>query len=95
MARLDLDGLIACGGPNHWSYGGGVFWLSNHQEWHALSVYLFVPLEGEPTLVYGMAQAYDALTAQGVWQVNEGLHRDLVEAGLETEVQVGTITADL
>lgn len=42
-----------------------------------------------------VAQAYDALTAQGVWPVNEGLHRDLVEAGLETEVQVGTITADI
>lgn len=46
----------------------------------------------EPDIV---AQAYDALTTQGVWPVNEGLHRDLVEAGLETEVQVGTITADI
>ncbi|HEV2283182.1 MAG TPA: hypothetical protein VGX75_12420, partial [bacterium] len=54
MARLGLDGLIACGGPNHWSYGAGVFWLTNHREWHALSVYLYVPREGEPVLVYGM-----------------------------------------
>jgi hypothetical protein len=51
MARLGLDGLIACGGPNHWSYGAGVFWLTNHREWHALSVYLYVPREGEPALV--------------------------------------------
>ncbi len=54
MARLGLDALIACGGPNHWSFGGGVFWLTNHREWHAVSVYLLVPMDGEPTLVYGM-----------------------------------------
>ncbi len=66
MARLDLDGLIACGGPNHWSYGGGVFWLTNHREWHALSVYLFVPLEGEPTLVYGMGGTHLEATRRAV-----------------------------
>jgi Xaa-Pro dipeptidase len=66
MARLDLSGLIACGGPNHWSYGGGVFWLTNHREWHALSVYLFVPLEGEPTLVYGMGGTHAEATRRAV-----------------------------
>ncbi len=66
MARLGLDGLIACGGPNHWSYGSGVFWLTNHREWHALSVYLFVPMEGEPTLVYGMGGTHIEATRRAV-----------------------------
>jgi len=66
MNRLGLDGLIACGGPNHWSYGSGVFWLSNHREWHALSVYLFVPLEGEPTMVYGMGGTHIEATRRAV-----------------------------
>ncbi len=66
MARLGLDGLIACGGPNHWSYGSGVFWLTNHREWHALSVYVFVPVEGEPTLVYGMGGTHIEATRRAV-----------------------------
>ncbi|HET7263160.1 MAG TPA: M24 family metallopeptidase [bacterium] len=66
MARLALDGLIACGGPNHWSYGAGVFWLSNHREWHALSVYLYVPREGEPALVYGMGGTHIEATRRAV-----------------------------
>ncbi len=66
MRRLGLEGLIVCGGPNHWSYGGGVFWLTNHREWHALSVYLFVPLEGEPTLVYGMGGTHIEATRRAV-----------------------------
>lgn len=66
MTRLGLDGLIACGGPNHWSYGSGVFWLTNHREWHALSVYLYVPLEGEPTLVYGMGGTHIEATRRAV-----------------------------
>ena len=31
MARLGLDCLIVCGGPNHWSYGAGVTWLTGHR----------------------------------------------------------------
>ncbi|HET8999820.1 MAG TPA: M24 family metallopeptidase [bacterium] len=54
MDRMGLDGLIVCGGPNHWSYGSGLFWLTNHREWHALTLYLLVPREGDPTLLYGM-----------------------------------------
>jgi Xaa-Pro aminopeptidase len=67
MARLGLQGLIVCGGPSHWSYGGGVFWLTNHREWHAMSVYLFVPLTGEPTLVYGMGGTHLEATRRAVW----------------------------
>jgi hypothetical protein len=29
-------------------------WLTGHWEWHALSSYVVVPLEGEPTLIYSM-----------------------------------------
>ncbi|HLW47937.1 MAG TPA: M24 family metallopeptidase [bacterium] len=66
MARLGLDGLIACGGPNHWSYGAGVFWLTGHREWHALSVYLYVPRDGEPALVYGMGGTHIEATRRAV-----------------------------
>lgn len=54
MRELNLDCLIVCGGPNHWSYGAGMLWLTGHWEWHAVSNYVVVPLEGEPTLVYSM-----------------------------------------
>lgn len=54
MARLNLDALIVTGGPSHWSFGGGMRWLTNHWEWHAVSAYLLVPMNGDPTLVYSM-----------------------------------------
>lgn len=54
MARHDLDVVICPGGPSHWSFGGGMLWLSGHWEWHCLSVYVVFPRDGEPTLIYGM-----------------------------------------
>lgn len=89
MARLGLQGLIVCGGPSHWSYGGGVFWLTNHREWHAMSVYLFVPTEGEPTLVYGMGGTHLEATRRAVWV------RDVRAAGRGSfaAVLVGVIKA--
>jgi len=54
MREQKLDCVIAPGGPSHWSFGGGMLWLSGHWEWHSLAAYMVVPLEGEPTLVYGM-----------------------------------------
>jgi Xaa-Pro aminopeptidase len=33
-------------------------WLTNHWEWHAMSIYLLVPLEAEPTLVYSMGGSH-------------------------------------
>ncbi len=54
MRRRGLDCLIVPGGPNHWSFGGGMLWLSGHWEWHAIANYVVFPLEGEPTLVYSM-----------------------------------------
>lgn len=58
MRRLGLDVLIACGGPNHWSWGSGMRWLSNHWEWHGMSAYVVVPPEGEPVLVCGPGGAH-------------------------------------
>lgn len=54
MRELNLDVVICPGGPSHWSFGGGMLWLSGHWEWHALAAYVVFPLKGEPTLVYSM-----------------------------------------
>src|SRR5246127_4238831 len=54
MADANLDAVIVPGGPSHWSFGGGMLWLTGHWEWHALACYVLVPLEGEPTMVYSM-----------------------------------------
>src|SRR5215469_14776636 len=54
MREHKLDALIVPGGPSHWSFGGGMLWLTGHWEWHALACYVVVPLNGEPTLVYSM-----------------------------------------
>lgn len=54
MREAALDCVIVPGGPNHWSFGGGMQWLTGHWEWHAVANYVVVPLEGEPTLVYSM-----------------------------------------
>jgi Xaa-Pro dipeptidase len=54
MRDRGLDCVILPGGPSHWSFGGGMLWLSGHWEWHALAAYVVVPIEGEPTLVYAM-----------------------------------------
>src|SRR3954449_9640828 len=54
MRTANLDCVIVPGGPSHWSFGGGMLWLTGHWEWHALACYVLVPLEGEPTLIYSM-----------------------------------------
>src|SRR5438270_2151334 len=54
MRAEKLDCVIVPGGPSHWSFGGGMLWLTGHWEWHALASYVVVPLEGEPTLVFSM-----------------------------------------
>ncbi len=54
MAAAGLDAVIVPGGPSHWSFGGGMLWLTGHWEWHALACYVLVPAEGEPTLVTSM-----------------------------------------
>ncbi len=54
MREQKLDCVIVPGGPSHWSFGGGMTWLTGHWEWHALSSYVLVPLDGEPTLIFSM-----------------------------------------
>src|ERR1700726_738643 len=54
MAEHKLDCIIVPGGPSHWSFGGGMLWLTGHWEWHALASYVLVPLDGEPTMIYSM-----------------------------------------
>ena len=58
MDALGLDAIVVGGGPNHWSSGGGVLWLTGHFEWHAMACYLLVPRRGEPTLVYSMGGSH-------------------------------------
>jgi Xaa-Pro aminopeptidase len=54
MREHGLDCMIVPGGPSHWSFGGGMMWLTGHREWHALCCYVIVPLVGEPTMVTSM-----------------------------------------
>jgi len=54
MRERGLDCVIVPGGPNHWSFGGGMLWLSGHWEWHAMANYVVFPLDGDPTLIYSM-----------------------------------------
>jgi Xaa-Pro aminopeptidase len=54
MREHSLDIVIVPGGPSHWSFGGGMTWLTGHWEWHAISSYVVVPLEAEPTLIFSM-----------------------------------------
>src|SRR5712672_3230333 len=54
MRAEKLDAVIVPGGPSHWSFGGGMLWLTGHWEWHALCCYVLVPLEGDPTMIYSM-----------------------------------------
>ncbi len=54
MREHKLDAVIVPGGPSHWSFGGGMQWLTGHWEWHAIASYVVVPLDGEPTLVFSM-----------------------------------------
>jgi len=54
MERFGVDVLLAPGGPHHWSYGGGMMWLSGHWNWHCMVEYVAVPKEGDPLQVYSM-----------------------------------------
>lgn len=58
MDRLGLDVLIASGGPNHWSFGSGMYWLSGYWEWHGMSAYVVVPLDSDPVLIAGPGGAH-------------------------------------
>ncbi len=95
MREHELDVVVVPGGPSHWSFGGGMMWLTGHWEWHALCCYVVVPLEGEPTLVYSMggthAEAVRRETAAALADVRgsrggqyaEVMADRIVELGLE------------
>ena len=73
MREHKLDAIIVPGGPSHWSFGGGMLWLTGHWEWHALCCYVVVPLDDEPTMIYSMggthAEAVRRLTAAALSDV--------------------------
>ena len=72
MRELNLDCAIVPGGPNHWSFGGGMLWLTGHWEWHGVACYVVVPLEGEPTLVYGMGGTHtEAVRRETAGAIND------------------------
>ena len=58
MAALGLDCMLVSGGPTHWSFGGGVMWLSGHWEWHSASSWLIVPMDSEPTLLFSAGHSH-------------------------------------
>jgi Xaa-Pro aminopeptidase len=93
MRMLGLDAAIVPGGPSHWSYGGGMLWLTGHWEWHALACYVLVPLEGEPTLVYSMGgthcEAVRREVAQAVKDVRQSRGGRYAEVMVERLKELG------
>ena len=89
MRAEKLDAVIVPGGPSHWSFGGGMLWLTGHWEWHALCCYVLVPLEGEPTLIYSMGGTH----AEAVRRETEGALADVrgIRGGHYAEVMVERI----
>jgi Xaa-Pro aminopeptidase len=72
MREHNLDVAIVPGGPSHWSFGGGMLWLTGHWEWHGVACYVVVPLEGEPTLVYGMGGTHiEAVRRETAGAIND------------------------
>lgn len=94
MDEQGLDALIVGGGPNHWSAGGGMLWLTGHFEWHAMACYLLVPRHGDPTLVYSMGGTHiesvrrqvsvDDVRPSRMGQFGEVLAEVIAEKGLSS-----------
>ena len=99
MAEHKLDAVIVPGGPSHWSFGGGMLWLTGHWEWHALASYVLVPREGEPTLIYSMGGTHAeavrrqvAVAVQDVRHSRNGRYADImVERLRELKLERGRI----
>jgi Xaa-Pro aminopeptidase len=93
MREHRLDAVIVPGGPSHWSFGGGMLWLTGHWEWHALACYVVVPLEGEPTLIYSMggthAEAVRRETAAALSDVRGSRSGQYAEVMAERIVELG------
>jgi Xaa-Pro aminopeptidase len=89
MREHKLDCVIVPGGPSHWSFGGGMLWLTGHWEWHALASYVVVPLQGDPTLVYSMGGTHaEAVRKQVAVAVGDVRHS---RSGRYAEVMVERI----
>jgi Xaa-Pro aminopeptidase len=103
MARLGLDVLIAPGGPAHWSFGGGMLWLSGNWNWHGMCEYVVMPMEGEPKLIYSHHGAHveairRSIYIQNVFTSHNGQFAEAIadyikELGLE-ETRIGIAEAD-
>jgi Xaa-Pro dipeptidase len=99
MREHKLDCVIVPGGPSHWSFGGGMLWLTGHWEWHALASYVLVPLEGEPTMIYSMGGTHAeavrrqvAVAVQDVRHSRSGRYSDvMVERICELKLERGRI----
>src|SRR6266853_330982 len=99
MRQHNLDCAIVPGGPSHWSFGGGMLWLTGHWEWHGVASYVLVPLEGEPTLIYSMGGTHAeavrrqvAVAVKDVRHSRSGRYSDvMVERIRELELERGRI----
>ena len=93
MREAKLDCVIVPGGPNHWSFGGGMLWLTGHWEWHSVANYVVVPLEGEPTLVYSMGgthlEAVRRETANALTDVRQSRGGRFAEVMVERIKELG------
>lgn len=67
MDRRDIDVLVTPGGPYHWSYGGGMLWLTGHRGWHSMVEYAVLPREGDPALVYSFGGTHAEATRRAVY----------------------------
>src|SRR5471032_1918282 len=99
MREQKLDMLIVPGGPSHWSFGGGMLWLTGHWEWHALSSYVLVPLEGEATMITSMGGTHAEAVRRQVEVAVKGVRHSrngnyaqvMVERLLELKLERGRI----
>jgi Xaa-Pro aminopeptidase len=93
MQATGIDVAIIPGGPSHWSFGGGMLWLTGHWEWHALAAYVVVPREGDPTLVYAMggthAEAVRRVTAAALSDVRHSRNGHYAEVIAERIRELG------
>src|SRR6516162_5027394 len=94
MREHKLHALIVPGGPSHWSFGGGMLWLTGHWEWHALCCYVVVPLNGDPTLVYSMGGTHaEAVRGSRGGQYAAVIADRIIELGLQ-KGRIGLLEID-
>src|SRR5688500_20174814 len=95
MRELRLDVAICPGGPSHWSFGGGMLWLSGHWEWHAVANYVVFPLQGEPTLIYSMGGTHIEATRResAIKDVRQSRGGRFAEVMVERIQELGLIEA--